>query len=281
MTNRLELALNLPDALAGLPSDVATAIEDRLKRIQELLAAGAGKRGQVNFASNVAVENKRVMSLADAVADADLITYAQLKAALQCENLADILRECWEHPEAMEDELDPAVLTTNPGADYIFAYSVEVYATQNFNVLLSANNKIGLFEWCLPFDCTVKRLVCRTENCPVAGSFSLGLYDANLALVVSTGKLTLASLTTFNVTLSSAVTLKAGTYWLALTATTNAFNIYDIVQDTVQQAVLLMNKTRIGEAANSSSGGILPSTVSTPFTARVSINVPALLMESA
>lgn len=284
MTNRRKLDLSLSDTqFKGIPSPVVSALQDRFKRIAEVLEAGAGKRGKVNFASSLKLEDKRLKSLADAVADTDLITYGQLKKMLACKNLADILDECFEHEELIDHELDdPPAATPFTGGDWIFAYSVEMPEAALQNSSISAANKILACEFFLPWDFQVKKLVTSIENTIGTNLFSLGIYDVNLNLVCQTGALGnpgTAGVVIKSVTLGSTVSMPSGTYWLATTGTTAAYNITTIVADSPQQTILKQNETRIGEAANSSSGGILPSTLSTPFTAVAFKNIPILLLE--
>lgn len=125
MSNKRRYDFTLkPNQVAGIPGDLADALNDRLKRIAEALESGSGLRGPVKVAKQTRYENKagregvfqagldleenRGANCADPIDDLDIVNLRTLKRYLECKNLVKTLSKCQDFEDEVEgfDDLD-------------------------------------------------------------------------------------------------------------------------------------------------------------------------------
>ena len=273
----LELTPDQERSLEGVAPGAGSALNDRLRRIGEQLEAACGLRGQVNVADHVHMEGHNVTEVADPVENADAVNFATLKRALQCDNLVAILQECWEYMDVLDDEVD--AVAAQPALDYIIAARVYAPSTLTTQALGANINKAVAFAWTLPFDFRVSKVVIQNTAASAGKFFSAGIYSSGGSLLVDSGPQSATSATKKSVTLASAVTLKAGNYFLAWTQDAS-FNVSALTMTQIAQDFLNANKVRCG-TGNASVAGQLPSTLGTLTTLGATLVQPIhMLLET-
>jgi len=141
---------------------------------------------------------------------------------------------------------------------------------------VATNNQVRAVRFVLPVELVINSLHFELVNAP-GGSYSLGLYnDAGTSLLCDTGALTASGPGVKSVTLGSAATLPAGSYWLAWTGSNTTLTVR---ANTIQDATLINAGTvQIGTAANASSSGVLPATLGA-ITGAITFDVQRLKLQ--
>jgi hypothetical protein len=145
--------------------------------------------------------------------------------------------------------------------------------------IISANNQVRVWQFVLPFRCVVGHITFRLTTGIASSLTDIGIYsaDGNTKLV-STGAIDTSGAAADKTTPVGPVTLNPGVYYFAWTSNDATVQLYRHGSDTTQ--IPLMNTgtaKRIGTAANSSSSGVLPSSLGTITAANV--NFPMAYFE--
>jgi len=289
--NSLEIA---PEIIAALPSglrELGEALNHRLRTIAELQEAGAGLRGTVEIVSQkktdergatlpgIDLRTNRAAALADPVDDQDLATLGYLLRYLDCRRIVDILDECADFPDAVDDEIE-SVAAAGGTFTHFWGYRTTIghsQASQTFTA-----NQARAWRFVLPYDIIINKAVMDVTALG-AGVASLGLYDKSGNLVLDSGTFSVASTGIKTVTLGTAVRLLQEEYHLALTANI-AFSHRSpnlVLGGHSQQAMANKNVTREG-TGTATSGGVLNATLGalTRFAVGTTVLPPMCLFET-
>jgi hypothetical protein len=275
----LELTPDQQQLLNGLAPGSGDELNDRFKRIAEQLEAACGLRGDINLASDLHMEENLVREVSDPVEDTDAVNLRTLKKLLRCENLVNILEECWEYSELLDD-----VVESTPGAalsgsfDFIVAGRLYVPSTLTTGTSHGTANTVVVFLWVLPFDFTVTKFVIENTNAVASKFFAGGIYNSLGQLVLDSGPQSTAVASRKTITPSSPVKLAAGNYYLAHTSNDTTAQIRKLQNAQTHQNILNNNKARAGTAANASVAGQLPSSLGTITAFNTTTLGPPIMM---
>lgn len=183
---------------------------------------------------------------------------------------------------------DPPISTIRP--DYVLAPLGFIGALTNIsnNLFVSAVDQVNAWQFVLPFDITVRRMaVGRGSTFGSTYHFGIGIYNALKTRVLNTGSVTItagaaAGVSTF--TVSPAVTLRQGLYWLAGTSDTTGAVFLSVVQNVLIQNRLKgfknVTENRNVAAGTASSPGTLPLTLSPTGAAPNNTGIPLLFLSA-
>jgi hypothetical protein len=149
--------------------------------------------------------------------------------------------------------------------------SIYISDTINTGTFNTSANAVQVYLFELEVEFTVSKVSITSLGNSFSVHANFGIYSfAGNKLVDSGPFVELTGSGVQTKTLSSPVTLSPGTYWLAQATDTNTSGSWPavVITQTTMPAMLSKNSTRSALAANSMSGGVLPSTLGTltPFT---------------
>jgi hypothetical protein len=124
-------------------------------------------------------------------------------------------------------------------------------------------NVVQVYMFSLPFSITLNHIVCYVESGNGSDLWGFGIYnEAGTIKLVDSGAISTASIGAVSTALGSPVTLPAGVYVFAQTTSgTSANSPYYNWDGTYARALLCTNIARIGQAANPSVAGVLPTSL--------------------
>jgi hypothetical protein len=127
---------------------------------------------------------------------------------------------------------------------------------------LVAANEVWVVKFFLPMSLTVASVHFSINTTSAGSSTAIGVYSADgNTLHVSSGAVSGASGGVKSVTLGSPVTLAAGFYWLAWTATDATVRFSAIQTNLTWYGIMIAGTLQEGKAANASASGVLPATL--------------------
>ena len=162
-----------------------------------------------------------------------------------------------------------ATVATVDTADQGYFFGVFIQHPTNVSsgaTFVSVADQVDVFQFVLPFRVVVGNIVTEITGAGGAGKkYSVGLYSADgNTLLVHTGALAADATGILKTAISPTVTLEPGVYFFAQTTDDGATTATRINVDAF--AFDLLNEgssTRFGNAANTSSAGVLPATLGT------------------
>jgi Collagen triple helix repeat (20 copies) len=153
-----------------------------------------------------------------------------------------------------------SLVLSTPGQGGFFGGTVTPVPA-SFTAPFRRANALRVYQFVLPFGTTVRNITSGVSTVFAGGNFDTCLYSADgQTLLAHTGAVSTSSPVDLTHPVTP-VTLTPGVYWLAWTTdnTTAQFDAADAHGDNF--ANLSKIQVRIGEAANSGSGGVCPSSM--------------------
>ena len=163
----------------------------------------------------------------------------------------------------------PTFSTSGQGGFIGPGYMLETALTgQLSQILLSGTaNQITVWQFQLFATYVISKVTIRVVTGSAGATASFGIYNASGNKVLDSGAMGVgSSSTTVTVTLGSSVTLGPGTYYLASSSTSTNVYVEGFSPNSAvvtMTSLLNLNATRIAQAANSTSGGVMPATLGT------------------
>ena len=154
-----------------------------------------------------------------------------------------------------------------------------VYGSQYSGSTVSTTiNQISVIEFYLQSSFTISKVSCYITFNVAGQSVNIGIYSSAGAKLIDSAALSAA---TNNVTVTNSitpVTLPPGVYYLAYSASSTSVQIGGFEVDALALTGM-MNSTgsvKVGQAANATSGGVMPSTLGTLTNDTLGLNMPAV-----
>lgn len=149
-------------------------------------------------------------------------------------------------------------------------------------IVVAANNAVRAFQFVLPFRLVVGKITFEVTTTVGSSLVDVGIYDAaGTTKLVSTGAVDTSTGTFKSTSISPAVTLAPGVYYLAVTSNDTTVQLRRISGDSNVQNSLNNNTVKkAGTATNSSTSGVLPSSLGSPaIGTAASVNFPVVTFE--
>jgi len=151
------------------------------------------------------------------------------------------------------------------GAGFPFPSAFYNNTTLTAQALSGSANIITAVQFQLLASYTIRKISLRVGTGVASSSVNIGIYDSSGNRLIDSGAIaTTASGTNQSVTLGTPVTLAPGTYYFAQSATgsTNTVLAFGLALNGSAN-LLNLNSVRVGQAANATSGGVMPATLGT------------------
>lgn len=274
MSNRRQPSLTIPqELLKGLDPQLAQALNDRFKQVEDLHSSTAGLRGPVQIAKQKKVDTQKkilaglnlqggaIGGVADPRYGDEVVTKSYLERRIQCSELVRILENCAEHEELLDDEIEvpeDTQFTVSPA--YIMGISIwAVYGGLSSSA--PGVDTVVAMLWALPFKYTFNEVVFDVSSAGVGKKCGVGLYTGTTRQLIF--QTTPVDVTT-GVKSNSVgpITLDPGMYWLAHTFGAGGPRTIDIFNGNAEPT-LNSGVTRCGYILSAGNDGILPSTLGT------------------
>lgn len=135
--------------------------------------------------------------------------------------------------------------------------------------IVGSNNQVLVTQFVLPYAITVRQLTWQVTTAQASSVVAVGIYDSNGNKLVAADNVSSAT-TGLKATSVGPVTLPPGVYYLAQSSSLASVACSVLVEDSTFNTFLNHNATkRQGNAANTLSSGVLPSTLGTVGAALV------------
>lgn len=142
---------------------------------------------------------------------------------------------------------------------------------------VDAPNKVAVARFYLPLRLPVNSIVFSVSGASAGGNCSAGIYSADGGtLLIDSGVQSSAGARVVGTTLSGAVALPPGFYWVAFTADNTATSVEAVVSTVGFAGVLNYSAAQMGYAVNPSAGGALPPTLGGVVASKVGVPVVKL-----
>ena len=154
------------------------------------------------------------------------------------------------------------------------------YGTSQSAANVNTSNVVDVFQFDLKAAYTIRRVSC-IVNSQGAHTANFGIYDNNGNLLLDSGAISMASLGPISVTITP-ITLSVGTYYFAQSGNTGSPLAVDGFGVAATAIVDMMNangSVKIGQAANATSGGALPTALGVITADSVYNNMAAVFFQ--
>jgi hypothetical protein len=168
------------------------------------------------------------------------------------------------------------------GAGFPFPYAYYAGTTMEGAVAGTTPNQITVFQFQLTSTYVISKVTIRVVTGAAASTMNFGIYSSTGSKLLDSGAITTAtSSTNETVTLGSSVTLTPGTYYFAQSASGSVSTALSLPQGIPASSptILNLNAVRVGQAANATSGGVMPATLGTITSDTLNLGVIAVFFE--
>jgi len=140
-------------------------------------------------------------------------------------------------------------------------------------------NQITAFQFVLPYSITISRVSVIIDTAQAGATVNVGIYSAAGSKLLDSGGLSASSTGAVHATITP-VALAAGVYYFAQSASNTAVAV-ETLQPASSKDVNMLNalSVKVGQAANSTSGGLMPATLGTLTADAVYAGVTTALFE--
>lgn len=146
-------------------------------------------------------------------------------------------------------------------------------------ILSATANQITVFQFTLPYSITISRVSTIVGVASSGQTANFGIYSASGVKMLDSGALSTTSMGAVHATITP-VTLPAGVYYYAQSASSSGPEVISIPGYSVAATNMLNAlSTKVGQAANSTSAGVMPSTLGTITADSVYPNLALALFE--
>lgn len=257
---QLQLSGDLHPALDALSPGLAARLAAQFRLVEEAIDDDTGHRGTSEYKDQVDLEQNIVTDTIEATEDDQAVTFQQLKEWTTAKKLVEILSECAEFENTAEEDITVTVASSVTLTEF-FAVSVSAPPVLSSGAGTIANKTLA-WEFVLPFNCTVNKVIFNMTTAPVGNLFSIGLYNSAKSKVLDTGVQTFGTTGVKIITLSSPVVLASGLYFLAVAGNASITFISQFTNNEIH-LFLDANANRQGQEAVASAGGALPASLTT------------------
>lgn len=166
------------------------------------------------------------------------------------------------------------------GVGFFWAGTGPSYPITNSNsTVVTVANQVRVVQTIVPYGITVRKITIGVVALNAAQTGTVGVYDSSGNRLIDSGTFSLAAVATLTNTLGSPVTLAPGVYYIAYSQTdATTAKIQTLLNPAIIQPVFTNNVPRMGTAANSVSGGVMPATLGVVTAA--SNFIPLVLFET-
>lgn len=167
---------------------------------------------------------------------------------------------------------------SNPGSGYVFLPGITIPNVSGLNTAVAGTaNQVRVVQFVLPTPVTARKMTVNISTPSAGQSVYVGVYSAAGAKLLEAA-LSCATLNGTTTTLASPVTLAAGTYFYAYSASNTTCAITGVPLGTSFANMMQKNAVRLATSANLVSGGVMPATLGTLASSSPS-TTPVVLLE--
>jgi len=136
-------------------------------------------------------------------------------------------------------------------------------------------NQLNVIEFYLQTAFTIRTVSCYVDTAVASSTANFGIYSSLGAKLVDSGAMSTATTGTVTVTLGTAVVLAPGVYYFAQSATSTSVQVAGIAFESAALVGMLNSRgsVKVGQAANATSAGVMPSTLGTISADTLSLNM--------
>ncbi len=168
------------------------------------------------------------------------------------------------------------------GAGFPFIFGFYPGATLSGGPVSTTSNQVSVFQFQLLATYTISKISMRVVTGAATSTANFGIYSSAGTKLIDSGAMSTAtSASNQTVTLGTPVTLTPGTYYFAQSATTGAATVlgFALGIPATNPNIINLNATRTGQAANSTSSGVMPATLGTITADTVFANCAGVFFE--
>jgi hypothetical protein len=138
-------------------------------------------------------------------------------------------------------------------------------------------NQVSVFQFTLSSPFTISRVSCYVAIGVASQTANFGIYDSNGNKLLDSGALNAGTSATTASNAITPVTLPVGTYYFAQSTSNTSIQITGFALNSAQldDMVNAGGTVKNGQAANSTSGGVMPSTLGTITADTIRLNMAA------